>query len=134
MDLFGDGMKIIVKSVPEMWEKERSGRKKATVRKLDGKDTIIFVNTETGEKFERRITDITVWEDLIVISYDELLEQKEKFDEEMKFLITKFDLDLVNKFLPEGVEMVYENGCFWLRIKRHKGDRNDATEKQKIFG
>ena len=115
-------MKIIVKSVPEMWEKERSGRKKATVRKLDGKDTIVFINIETGEKFERRITDITVWEDLIVISYDELLEQKEKFDEEMKFLITKFDLDLVNKFLPEGVEMVYENGCFWLRIKR-KGDR-----------
>ena len=71
MDLFGDGMKIIVKSVPEMWEKERSGRKKATVRKLDGKDTIVFINTETGEKFERRITDITVWEDLIIISYDE---------------------------------------------------------------
>jgi len=53
-----------------MWEKERSGRKKATVRKLDGKDTIIFVNTETGETFERRITDITVWKDLIIISFD----------------------------------------------------------------
>ena len=62
-------MKIIVKSVPEMWEKEKSGAKSCTVRTLDGRDMIKIINTETGESFARKITDISVWNGQIIISF-----------------------------------------------------------------
>jgi hypothetical protein len=63
-------MKIIVKSNPTNWEKERSGRKANTLRKLDGKDVIEIINTETGDRFERPITDITEWEGSYIISFE----------------------------------------------------------------
>ena len=62
-------MKIIVKSIPENWEKENDGRKPNTVRHLDGADVIEVVNTETGEKFEEVITDIRNWKGMIIISW-----------------------------------------------------------------
>jgi len=70
-------MKIIVKSIPEMWEKEKKGVKKATIRKLDGDDTIVFVNTETNETFEKRITDISIWKDWIIISFTDVIEDED---------------------------------------------------------
>lgn len=62
-------MKIIVKSVPENWEKEKDNRKPNTVRMLDGNDTIEVQNTIGGEIFRRTITDITVWKNQIIISW-----------------------------------------------------------------
>jgi predicted SpoU family rRNA methylase len=52
-------MRICVKSYPEYFEKEKDGRKPFTARVLDGKDIIEITNTETDEKIERNITDIT---------------------------------------------------------------------------
>jgi hypothetical protein len=68
-----DTIKDIVvqfKSIPEMFEKEKSGAKPNTVRKIDLKDDrfkwlrkghkrIVIINTETHETFERYITDYT---------------------------------------------------------------------------
>ncbi len=62
-------MKIHVKSIPENWEKERDGCKPNTIRVLDGKDIIKITNTETGDIFERTITDITTWKGQIIISF-----------------------------------------------------------------
>jgi len=38
----------------------------------------------------------------------------------VKILITPFDLDILNKLLPEGFEVVYEEGNYWLWIKGEK--------------
>jgi hypothetical protein len=62
-------MKIQVKSIPEMWEKEKAGTKANTLRELDGNDIITVINTQTGETFERTISDITVWKGKIIISW-----------------------------------------------------------------
>lgn len=64
-------MKLVVKSYPENFEKEKSGIKPCTVRKLDGDDIIEIINTETGEKIERTITDISFWKGEIIISFKE---------------------------------------------------------------
>ena len=64
-------MKISVKSIPENFEKEKLGIKPCTVRTLDGKDVIEITNTETGEKHEGIITDISVWKGTIIISFRE---------------------------------------------------------------
>ena len=69
-------MKIFVKSTPDNYEKEKSGIKNNTVRRLDGKDTIAITNTETGDFFIRNIKDITTYKDLIIITFDELKEAK----------------------------------------------------------
>lgn len=61
-------MKIYVKSYPENYEKEESGRKSNTIRMLDGNDIIEVLNTETGKTFTRTIKDITVYKGIIVIS------------------------------------------------------------------
>jgi hypothetical protein len=66
-------MRIIVKSTPENFIKEKSGAKPCTVRKLDGKDTIEIINAETGELAVRTITDITVWDGRIIISFREVI-------------------------------------------------------------
>jgi len=60
-----------------MWEKEKKGVKKATIRKLDGDDIIVFVNTETNETFEKRITDISIWKDWIIISFADVIEDED---------------------------------------------------------
>jgi len=62
-------MKIIVKSFPENFEKEKSGIKPCTIRELDGKDTITIINTKTKEKIERKITDISFWKGMFLISF-----------------------------------------------------------------
>jgi len=62
-------MRIIVKSIHENWLKEKDGRKTNTLRELDGKDQIMVINTETGISFERQITDITIWNGKIIISW-----------------------------------------------------------------
>lgn len=63
-------MLIRVKSNPEMWEKERNGRKNNTVRDLKYEGDIIVVeNSKTGEVFQKPITDITVWNNQLIISF-----------------------------------------------------------------
>lgn len=62
-------MRIEVKSDPEYFVKEKIGLKPNTVRKLDGKDVIVITNTQTGEKIERIITDISCYRDLIIFSF-----------------------------------------------------------------
>jgi len=80
-----DDEKIInFKSCPEFYEKEKDGRKPNTERFFDGADNtkrkqrlernepylIRITNTKTGESFLRRITDISRWEDIWIISWD----------------------------------------------------------------
>jgi hypothetical protein len=70
------------KSIPEIFEKERSGRKPNTLRTFENKDDerlikiytgvakrIRITNTETKETFERTITDITNWNENWIISW-----------------------------------------------------------------
>ena len=73
------------KSVPAMFYKEKSGKKPNTLRKKDLADerfiqlgamaavyeygTIEITNTATGECFRREITDVTTWEDWVIISW-----------------------------------------------------------------
>lgn len=69
------------KSIPGMFDKEKDGRKPNTLRKIDGEDIrfyalkhgckrITIINTATGEKFTRDITDYTEWEGYAIISWD----------------------------------------------------------------
>lgn len=62
-------MEITVKSIPENFEKEKLDKKRATIRQLDGNDILKIKNKETGEIVEKRITDISVWKEWIIISW-----------------------------------------------------------------
>lgn len=64
-------MKIFCKSTPDNYEKEKDNRKPNTVRVLDGEDIITIQNTETHEQFHRKIKDITTWNDIVIISWEE---------------------------------------------------------------
>lgn len=66
------------KSTPMNWIKEADGRKPNTVRKIEmgdprnrikEGDTIEIYNTLTGEVFSRKVMDVTLWEDLTIISW-----------------------------------------------------------------
>ena len=43
-------------------------------------------------------------------------------------LLTPYNLDTLNELLPEGCEVVYEKGEFWLHLKR----KNELTMKDRI--
>jgi len=71
---------IKFKSNPEYYEKEESGLKPNTVRKMDDwtserrqkcrdAEFIKIVNTETGKHFIRKITDKTYMINLVIISW-----------------------------------------------------------------
>jgi len=78
------------KSTPEMYEKEKSGRKPNTARVfptfLSEKDAerfdllegwqqghrnlqIQITNTRTAQSFKRKVTDVTYWQDIWLISW-----------------------------------------------------------------
>ena len=87
---------ITFKSWPSNFEKERDGTKPNTIRKLPtDRDRQVFLyklagpwklkslekstgvryyikiaNTQTGDHFTRHITDVTLWRDLFIISWD----------------------------------------------------------------
>ena len=82
---------IEFKSIPEMFEKEKSGRKPNTLRIVNLDDErfdllkdkkvshITIQNTETKEEFTRKITDITLWNGQFIISWDnQAVEQERK--------------------------------------------------------
>jgi len=71
---------IHFKSIPENYEKEKDGRKPNTLRTLQSytehlfsEETepkiIIIENSETGAFFTRQITDITIWQGWVIISW-----------------------------------------------------------------
>lgn len=87
---------IIFKSKPEKFKKEKLGIKKNTVRKIDHKDIrfiellerlkiakeqkqiafycyflgeITIENSETGERFTRNLTDMTIFENYMIMSW-----------------------------------------------------------------
>lgn len=71
---------IHFKSIPENYEKEKDGRKPNTLRSNKSyaehlssevmQPTIIIIeNSKTGEYFTRQITDITIWQDWVIISW-----------------------------------------------------------------
>ena len=79
------------KSIPQMYNKELSGRKPNTVREIDEMDdrfkrlydgeanVITIENTETGKWFLRAIKDVSVFNNLMIISWehdDSLIEQE----------------------------------------------------------
>ncbi len=69
------------KSVTPMFLKEKSGRKPNTVREIDEDDErfeklynsdcriISIENSETGEIFQRVITDVSIWGNIMIISW-----------------------------------------------------------------
>lgn len=77
---------IKFKSLPEYYEKEKSGRKNNTVRWIEDKDmrfmalknmasgdspmeNIEITNKESGESFVRQIKDVTVYDPVIIITW-----------------------------------------------------------------
>lgn len=86
------GMKIVTvkfKSIPKFYEKEKKYIKTNTVRRYDATDerfkilkeaseknglkfnslyVIEITNTETGESFKRFIQDVSIWENLYIIT------------------------------------------------------------------
>lgn len=62
-------MKIIVKSDKENFIKEKSGKKPNTVRRIDGYDTIQVIDASSGESFERTISDWTLHDKRLIISW-----------------------------------------------------------------
>ena len=78
---------VYFKSTPINWNKEKSGLKKNTVRVVDVNDErfklikhyeplmtkkhffINIVNTETKEVFSRCLTDITYFENMVILSW-----------------------------------------------------------------
>ncbi len=81
---------VMFKSIPEMFKKEISGIKPNTVRKIDEFDErfkklaegdcriISIVNTETEEVFQRIITDVSIWGDLMIISWEHKVGERRK--------------------------------------------------------
>ena len=84
------------KSTPDNWNKEKLGIKNNTVRYIDddsrfnkiyahskdslnGADLVIIIeNTETGETFERKVIDVTYFEDnYVILTWDCLNQIKE---------------------------------------------------------
>ncbi|MFR9019759.1 MAG: hypothetical protein ACLVH8_08655 [Fusobacterium sp.] len=87
------GLKIATvkfKSIPEFYEKEKKYIKTNTVRKYDATDerfeilkeaseknglkfdslyVVEIINTETGESFKRFIQDVSIYEDLYIITF-----------------------------------------------------------------
>ena len=69
------------KSIPENYVKEKDGRKPNTERVIEATDVrwkklskgiathVRITNTETGEYFTRKITDVTFWNGIVVISW-----------------------------------------------------------------
>ena len=73
-------MIAVFKSIPEMYDKEKSGAKPNTLRKIDPKDDrfkylkrggkrIRIRKSDMSESFERYITDYTEWEGWAIISW-----------------------------------------------------------------
>jgi hypothetical protein len=73
---------IQFKSNPENYEKERTGIKNNTVRKVTNEDKfqllktipaknleIRIINTDTNSDFYRKVQDVTFWEDLVIITF-----------------------------------------------------------------
>jgi hypothetical protein len=72
---------VIFKSIPEMFEKEKDGRKPNTLRMIYNDDPrydalkdktathITIENTDTKEAFMREITDISFWSGWWIISW-----------------------------------------------------------------
>ena len=79
---------IIFKSAPEYYQKEKSGLKCNTVRQITKPDeykafhdfyrcfeaisnkTIKIINSESGESFLRRITDISIFKEVYIFSWE----------------------------------------------------------------
>jgi len=69
------------KSIPAMFVKEKDGRKPNTIRLVDEMDErfeklynnetnlITIENTETGETVTRVITDVSVWNKMMIVSW-----------------------------------------------------------------
>lgn len=74
-------MSVIFKSIPIMFNKEKNGLKPNTIREIDEFDDrfrklaefetnlITIKNSETGETFTRKITDISIWKNIMIISW-----------------------------------------------------------------
>lgn len=82
-------MRIEVKSYPEYFDKEKKQLKPCTMRRLDGEDILQITNTETGEKIEKLITDISIYKGWLMISF------KPKDKKLLK--VTKSNLELPQK-------------------------------------
>jgi transposase len=127
-------MKIIVKSDPEYFEKERSGIKPNTVRQLDGRDTIDIINSETGEHFERIITDLSIWNGTtIVISFIpfktiETKTTKKKSEKKSKKIKKEWRTGRPMSILPEKLNEVLE----FIKTKQHS--TNEIREKFNLKG
>lgn len=73
---------VIFKSIPTMFHKEISGIKPNTVREIDKNDNrfkllaeskahlITIVNTETQEAFTRKIKDVSICKNIMIISWE----------------------------------------------------------------
>lgn len=80
--------RVSFKSIPEMYEKEKSGKKNNTLRKFLGEflvderfETLMkirdenleaeieIVSTETGESFIRKITDVSIYKGFFIITW-----------------------------------------------------------------
>lgn len=79
---------ICFKSTPRIYRKEFFGLKCNTIRNFNGEQgddrkkaldsfiegyynlVVCIVNTATGECFDRRVTDVTKWEDWYIISWE----------------------------------------------------------------
>ena len=81
---------VTFKSIPEMFEKEKSGKKPNTFRKIQ-KDDYRFIALRMGivkrisihlpdisDMFEREITDYTEWDGYAIISWKQLEKEGKK--------------------------------------------------------
>ncbi len=78
-------MDIVFKSLPFFYEKEKSGIKTNTVREIDDQDDkfdsliwmlqskeygrIVILNPKTNESFDRKITDVSFYDERFIISW-----------------------------------------------------------------
>jgi hypothetical protein len=73
------GNSIHFKSYPEMYQKEKSGRKPNTVRGFENSNeaeesvisdvSYICIHSNTGEYFQRKLTDISIFKGRIIFSW-----------------------------------------------------------------
>jgi hypothetical protein len=90
-------MTVQFKSIDKIYHKERIGLKPNTVREIDlsddrflhliskaysgfdfGEINIKIVNADTGDFFEREVEDITIWKNLMIISWKHKEDKNER--------------------------------------------------------
>ena len=128
---------IMFKSIPEMFEKEKDGRKPNTFRRPDNMSEIVQMdafarefqkgqkyiqieNSETGEMFVRRLTDISFYDGFFIYSWSAKADNvyKRYTKEEDKTIIEMREANLSRRDIAECLGRSTDSAAARIRALR----------------